>query len=111
MPRDTQGGRGHQHYPETKQQGKTQLNGFLHKGETRLILPPKDSQGFTKLKLKTDEGRKGKKKEKTKNYNGARLVVSNGKKKGGGGGSGWERVSLWILSLFASVNKDTAQYI
>lgn len=110
MPRDTQGGRGHQHYPETKQQGKTQLNGFLHKGETRLILPPKDSQGFTKLKLKTDEGRKGKKKEKTKNYNGARLVVSNGKKKGGGG-SGWERVSLWILSLFASVNKDTAQYI
>ena len=64
MPRDTQGGRGRQHYTENKQQGRTQLRGFLHKGETRLPLPPKGSQGFTKPKLRTDEGRKGKKRKK-----------------------------------------------
>lgn len=102
MPRDRQEGRGHQYHTENKQQGKTQLSGFLHKGKTRLILPPKDSQGFTKLKLRTDEGRNGKKKEKTKNYNRARLVANNGKKKAGGSKS---------LDLIPLCLKDTAQYI
>lgn len=56
---------GSQYYTENEQQGKTQLNGFLHKGNTSLIFPPKDAQEFTKLKLRTDRGRKGEEKGKT----------------------------------------------
>lgn len=48
---------------------KTQPNGFLHKGETRLILPPMIHKVY-KTEAENRRREKGEEKEKTKNYNG-----------------------------------------
>lgn len=80
MPRDTQGGRGHQHW-SLKPNNKEDPAQRFHKGETRLILPT-----FTRVYKTEAENRRRRKgrKRKTKNYNGARLVVLMVKRKGVG---------------------------